>query len=309
MSVEVTFPQFKSPEGEARYRAAYDAVLADWPVPYEELDLPTRLGTTHVIASGPADAPPLVLLPSFAGTATVWRPNVGALSRDYRTYAVDVIGQPGKSVATRKIRDRRDLAGWLADLLDALHVRRTSIVGASFGAFLAVNQASLLPDRVDRIVLIGPAGTFVGLSWTFIYKMRVRPSLLRLYRRLTGSTRKPGMGDLTGPAVRPHPRDASWYALMGATMAERPRVNIVNASVFTAEELRAIEAPALLLIGERERLYDPKATLALARKRMPGLDGAVVANADHIAAMAQPSDVNDRILRFLRGESPAAVGP
>src|SRR5689334_7637357 len=94
-----TFPRFKSDEGRARYMAAYQAVLQDWPVPYAELDIPTRLGSTHVVASGPPNAPPLVLLPSFAATATVWRPNVEALSRRCRTYAVDVIGQPGKSIA------------------------------------------------------------------------------------------------------------------------------------------------------------------------------------------------------------------
>src|SRR5690349_9867784 len=92
---------FRSDEGKARYLAAYDAVLREWPVPFEELDLPTRFGTTHVVASGPRDAPPLVLLPSLAASATLWRPNVAALGARYRVYAVDVIGQTGKSVQTR----------------------------------------------------------------------------------------------------------------------------------------------------------------------------------------------------------------
>jgi hypothetical protein len=52
---------FRSPEGEAQYHAAYEAVLKEWPVSYEELFIPTRLGDTHVIASGPKDAAPLVL--------------------------------------------------------------------------------------------------------------------------------------------------------------------------------------------------------------------------------------------------------
>jgi pimeloyl-ACP methyl ester carboxylesterase len=36
-----------------------------WPVPYEELEIPSRFGMTHVTASGPADAPPLVLLHGY----------------------------------------------------------------------------------------------------------------------------------------------------------------------------------------------------------------------------------------------------
>jgi len=43
---------FKSSKGEAEYVSAYDAVLKLWPVPFEENDVMTRFGTTHVIASG-----------------------------------------------------------------------------------------------------------------------------------------------------------------------------------------------------------------------------------------------------------------
>ena len=49
---------FRSSEGEAQYHAAYEAVLKEWPVPYDELFIRTRFGTTHVIASGPKDAAP-----------------------------------------------------------------------------------------------------------------------------------------------------------------------------------------------------------------------------------------------------------
>jgi pimeloyl-ACP methyl ester carboxylesterase len=292
-------PTFKSDEGRARYMTAYDAVLRHWPVPYEELDLPTRLGPTHVIASGSPDAPPLVLLPSLAGSATVWRLNVAELSRHYRTYAVDVIGQPGKSVATRRIRSRFEFAGWFADLLDALGVERTSIVGCSFGGFLALNQASLTPNRVDRVVLISPAGTFVGLSWKFVYVMRIRRPILRLMRRLKGNKRAPSLADLQGKTA-PLPRDANWTALMSVTMSESPKVNVISPAVFSKAQLRAIRTPSLLLIGDKEWLYDPHATLKLALERMPGLEGAIVPDADHIAAMAQPDDVNERIIRFLQ---------
>ncbi|MFI4976226.1 MAG: alpha/beta fold hydrolase [Caulobacterales bacterium] len=280
--------------------AAYDDALREWPVPYEELDLPTRLGPTHVVASGPPEAPPLVLLASFAGTATVWRLNMEELSRHYRTYAVDVIGQPGKSRATRRIRNRREYADWFIDLLDGLGVGRTSIVGCSFGGFLALNQASLTPDRVDGVVLISPVGMFASQYWKLFYAMRIRAPALRLMRRLRGSKRAPSLADLGGKADRPPPRDAKWSALIGVTMAESPEVSVISVPVFGARELRAIRAPALLLIGDRETVYDPQATIDLAKKRMPGLEGAIVPNADHIAAMAQPEDVNGRILRFLQ---------
>jgi pimeloyl-ACP methyl ester carboxylesterase len=292
---------FKSAESRARYLAAYDEVLAGWPIPFEALDVPTHLGSAHVIASGPSDAPPLVLLPSFAGTATVWRLNVAGLSCHFRTYAVDVIGQPGKSIARRRLRTRRQYADWLSDLLEGLGVARTSIVGSSFGGFLALNQALLAPARVDRLVLISPAGSFVGLSWTFAFVMRTAP-LRRWLRRVAGDQRRPDITDLSLRRPMRAPRDEKWRVLMSVTMAEAAKVSIINATVFSRSQLRAILAPTLLLIGDAERLYPPVETLALARERMPSLKGAIVPDADHIAAMAQPDDVNARILTFLQAE-------
>ena len=296
-STSKTLPAFKSDEGKARYMAAYDAALRDWPVPYEEIDVPTGLGPTHVVASGAADAPPLLLLPSFAGTALVWRLNAEALSRRFRIYAVDVIGQPGKSQAIRRLRNRRDYASWLAELMDGLGVRRASLVGCSFGAFLSVNQALMTPDRIDRVVLISPAGTFASQYWKLTYAMRIRAPALKVMRRLAGRKRAPSLADL-GP--RRMPRDAKWAALIGVTMAEAPEVSVTNAAVFSGAQLRAIRAPTLLLIGDKETLYRPQEMLRLAQRRMPGLQGAIVPDADHIAAMAQPDDVNARIAGFLQ---------
>jgi len=292
------FPVFKSEAGRARYLAAYDACVRAWPVPCEALTLPTRLGPTHAIACGPIDAPPVILLPSFAGSATAWRLNTEELSRHFRLYAVDVIGQPGKSQAIRRLRHRRDYANWCSDLLDGLGVARASFVGCSFGGFLALSQAMLTPERVERVVMISPAGTFVALSWAFVYAMRVKGPMTRLVRRL--SKRKPAAAPAEGQPLRRFPRDLPWAALIGVTYTEAPKVSVIKAGVFTKAQLARVTAPALLLIGDQETLYPPQATLDLARARMPGLETALVEDADHIAAMAQPEAVNAKILAFLQ---------
>jgi hypothetical protein len=91
---------FRTPASQAKYMASYDAVLALWPVPYESFDVPTRFGKTHVIASGPKEAQPLVLLHATSASATMWFPNIADLSREFRVYALDIIGDAGKSVVS-----------------------------------------------------------------------------------------------------------------------------------------------------------------------------------------------------------------
>jgi pimeloyl-ACP methyl ester carboxylesterase len=240
-----------------------------------------------------------VLLPSFAGTAMAWRLNIEGLSAHYRTYAVDVIGQPGKSIANRRIRNRQQLAAWLSDVLDGLNVDHASLVGCSFGGFLALNQALMTPERIERAVLISPVGTFSSQFWKLVYAMMIKGTVRKLLRRVKGSKLAPSMADLGMT-----PKDVKWAALMAVTMSEAPKVGIIRPTVFTNAQLRAIRVPTLLLIGEHERMYQPHALLQLAQQRMPQLQGAIVDDADHIAAMAQPADVNDRILQFLRQPRP-----
>jgi pimeloyl-ACP methyl ester carboxylesterase len=294
-SASKSLEPFKSGEARARYFAAYDAVLRKWPVAYQELDLSTRWGVTHVVVSGPQDAQPLLLLPCFHGTATVWRPNVEGLCQHYRLYAVDVIGQAGKSVASRRIRSRRDYADWLVELLDALGVARASVVGNSFGGFLALSLALFAPERVDRVVLISPAGVFTSVVWKFVYgAFRVGIAYL------AGNRGTPDVTAFLGRDVHLDPRDADWANLVSLVLSDGVRVNAAFPRVFSKAELGAIRAPTLLLIGDNELLYEPHAMLTRARDRMPTLEGEIIPHAHHIAAMAQPDEIDTRIIGFLK---------
>jgi pimeloyl-ACP methyl ester carboxylesterase len=293
---------FKTEAAKARYMAAYDAVLAKWPVAYEEITVPTRLGATHVIASGPADAPPLVLLHAAMATATVWRPNVEALSAHFRVYAVDTVGQGGRTVASRKIESRRDYADWLNDLFDGLGIARASIVGNSYGGFIACNQAVLAPERIDRVVLISPAGCFVSIMPVFrsiLYQM-LKGMLLRVLH--PGRSTPDFLAAIAGKTGF-HEADQDWLALGRQLMDGSQRINLIMPAVLSNAELGAIQAPTLVLIAEHEPMYEPHSTLRTAMTRMPGLEGEIVPGAHHLAAMAQPDAVNARIVAFLQADA------
>jgi pimeloyl-ACP methyl ester carboxylesterase len=158
---------FKSAEGADSFFESYNAVLARWPVPYEELNIPTRFGTTHIIASGASDSKPLFLLHGMMGTGAAWLPNVADFSKHYRIYAIDLIGEPNKSEPVGPVKNRREFAEWLVEVFDSLGIDRASIVGNSFGGFLALNQSSHTPDRIEKLVLPLPLPRY-GLS-IFIY--------------------------------------------------------------------------------------------------------------------------------------------
>jgi pimeloyl-ACP methyl ester carboxylesterase len=276
---------FKSPEANARFQDAYQAVLARWPVPYEEMDVSTSFGTTHVISSGPVDAPALFLIHCYFGTATVWYPNVAGLSQHFHAYAVDVLGEPNKSRPVRPITNREELAQWFADLLDALEVKQAYMVGNSFGGFLTLNQAMRTPERLKGIVVISPAASFAQI-WPFYFHMFL-PVMLGSEVRV----RKALEWASNGVAL-----DDCWTELFQLSLSAGRPVNMVFPAVFKREDLRRIQVPAWLLIGDHEVIYKPEATLRKAVRMMPGLKAEIIPRANHIAAMANPEEINKRII-------------
>src|SRR5690348_9179543 len=145
------------PASQREFLQAYDALLARWPIPVESVDVPSAYGMTRVQMCGRADGPALMLLCQFGATSTVWFGNVGHLARRYRLYAVDPIGQPGRSVAgSRPITGASDLMGWLDGLLSELGLHSVSLCGHSYGAWLSLNYAMHAPQRVRQLALLDP---------------------------------------------------------------------------------------------------------------------------------------------------------
>jgi pimeloyl-ACP methyl ester carboxylesterase len=131
-----------------------------WPIVSEERMVPTPFGATFVRLSGPPAAPALVLLHGAAATSLMWAPNIEALSTEYRTIAVDQVGEFGKSVCARPVQTFQDLTTWLDELIGALQARqRVSLVGMSYGGALAAQYALHFPKRLGKVVLLAPGAT------------------------------------------------------------------------------------------------------------------------------------------------------
>jgi pimeloyl-ACP methyl ester carboxylesterase len=285
---------FRTSESQAQYNEAYEAALKLWPVPYEELSIITRFGETHVIASGDIHAEPLVLLQPAGCGAAIWYRNVGVFARYFRTYAVDTIGEVNKSIPVRQMDSRKGCADWIEDLFDGLQIRRADIIGNSFGGFLTLNTALHVPDRVRRIVLISPAASFVQM-WPWIWHFF--PAYMSRSRKL-----------------REWAYDWIWQGFPIDECIARMRIiasvsgvpRHIGPTVFSDKELQQIKAPTLLLIGDREVIYDRDRVFARAKRLVPGLKAEVVHNANHNAEYTAADQVNQKVVAFLGGtESPA----
>ena len=289
---------FKSQKGEAEYMAAYENTMQLWAAPYEPMDIPSRFGSTHLVVCGPKDAPPLVLLHSFFMSLTVWAYNIADLSRAYRVYALDMMGQPSKSIPDQPIRDRGEMAEWLTGILDVLKISQTDLIGWSYGGFTAFNYAIHRPDRLRKLVLLTPIGSLVPLKTQFY----IRGMLTRLPGRFWSNSMMhwffyaPNLNNEDTKRMFDHLTNQFYpgvrYFQLPPTVLPVP---------YTDEELLGIKNPTLLLIGQQESLYDPVAAVERAKRLIPDIQTELIPHAGHELALSKPEVVDQRILKFLKG--------
>jgi pimeloyl-ACP methyl ester carboxylesterase len=282
-------PIFATPEGRAKYMAAYEAMFALWKVPHDCVDVKTSYGSTQINISGPDDGYPLVLLHGAGLTSTVWFANIAELSARHRVYAVDAIGDAGKSVADRLITKRTDYAQWLREVFDGLNFKRCDLLGHSYGGWLTLNMALAYPERLRKIVLLAPAASFRPLGFStklvlYLGEFKIHP---------------PARSFLKVAAAKGTVLEETFIHHMEKVMRYCRPATSMYPTVYTDAELKQIELPALLLIGAGEKIYNPQRVIERAQKWMPDLTAETISNAGHLLIMDQPEIINARILKFL----------
>ena len=280
-------PIFTTSDGRAKYMAAYESMFSLWKVPYDSIEVRTSYGSTHINVSGPGDGYPLVLLHAAGLSLTAWFANIAELSANHLIYAVDVIGDAGKSVADRLMLRRTDYAQWLREVFDELNIESGSLLGHSYGGWLTLNMALAYPERLQKIVLLAPAAS--------IYPMNL---LTNLGLRLPFKIRPPARFVFKMIASKGTVFEETFIHLM--EMVTRYCVPATMfPTVYTEEELRQVKLPALLLIGAGEKIYNPKKALRRAQRLMPNLTAEIIPNAGHTLNMEKPESINSSILEFL----------
>lgn len=233
---------FANEKARQRYHDTYDDLL-DWPLPCDDITVETSFGPTYVRRSGTGSGEPLVLLHGLASTSLVWQRFVADIGRDHVLYAVDSMGEAGRSVQTKPIPDEQANADWLAEVLEGLGHEKYHLVGLSRGGWLALNQAIRSPERVGRVTGLDPGGFIQSLNkgrlYLFVGLMTMlAPEFLR--RRIKPDSKLAVFAD---PLLR---------RLVLAGLGFQMRFFI--ASYFSDEEVGRIAVPTRLVLGTRSTI-------------------------------------------------------
>ncbi len=279
---------YKSSEGERLIRERYQKFLKYWPVPNEQIYVPTQQGPTFVVISGPKDAPPLLLLHGGAANSAMWMGEVTAFARSFRVYCIDMIGEPGLSPPARPSLASDAYAVWLDDVLDRLSIDRASIVGVSLGGWLGLDYAIRRPERVERLAVLCPGGIGrqkVGIVFaTLLFRMFGGWGRRKLAERILG--RAP---------VDPTPPVKAFMGFV-ALIHRHFRPRMVKLPVFSDDALRELRVPVLAIVGGRDVLLDSAQTKRRLEQHAPAAQVVFLPEAGHLI-----SGQTARVLESLRG--------
>jgi pimeloyl-ACP methyl ester carboxylesterase len=260
---------YKSEAGERVVMQFYDRILGFWPVPRETSLIPTRHGDTFVIVSGDKSAPPLFLLHGSCSNAVSWIGEAGTYSQYFRTYAVDIPGEPGRSAPNRPAWNGPAYAEWMEDLLNGLKISTASLLGLSQGGWTALKFATLHPERVEKLVLLTPAGVTPDKA-SFLFRaiflsMLGRRGAKVLNRYTLGKDEIGEEGELFMESIMTH---------------FKPRIG--SLAKFNDEELIRLIMPVLLLGGAQDPIRNVPGIAARMSPLVPQLKVRIFPERGHV---------------------------
>lgn len=272
---------------------AYDAVLTKWPQKPLGVDLTGRFGSTHVNVCGPEDSTPLILFSGGGATSTVWFDNVAALSKSRRVFAVDTMGDAGRSVPNgNPMKSADDLIEWMESIVDYTGAEAVDVIGHSYGAMIALAFSLRRPERVGKLVLLDPNSSFSGMKAGYL--LRALPLLLKPSRAGRRRLLEWETGELS--------IDSDWLSLAEAGASELPRPDLVVPQRPSVADLSALDVEVLVVLAQDGRVHDAEAVSRSVRKTVPAARIEVLEDASHHSIPMVPADALNRVVvDFLEG--------
>ncbi len=249
---------------------------------------------------GEAEGEPLVLISGMGGTCKGWLAlQVPEFAPVRRTLIFDPRGvgeseDPGGAFTTA------DLAEDLAGLLAALEIPRADVLGVFLGGMVAQQLTLAHPDRVRRLVLVG----------TYARPDAKRRLLLEKWREMARS----------GTSTEVFVRERLLWTLQEETLEQADLVEAMAqsfpgdalpapADLFarqcdaclahdTADRLREIAQPTLVVCGRNDQLTPPKFHRELADE-IPDARLVTFAYGAHLVIAESAERFNRAVLQFL----------
>ncbi len=112
---------------------------------------------TRYVQAGPKDGPALIMLHGTGGTWEAYMATLGPHAQHFNCFAIDFLGS-GYSDKPSRDYEIADYVQQVLSFMAAVGIEKTSLIGISLGAWVAVRFASTHPEKTVKVVLNAPFG-------------------------------------------------------------------------------------------------------------------------------------------------------
>jgi pimeloyl-ACP methyl ester carboxylesterase len=235
--------------------------------------------------------PPLILLHGAASSGREdWAAQVPLFSKTFRLYIPDARAHATTRWDVNRGFSLELLVADLEAFADALGLEAFDLGGFSMGAMTALVFATRSPERLRRLVV-------AGISTQ-------REPRTSVARALMDPDRRPPAGPLSEAALArrhdPVQGTGVWRALLVALASDA-----ATQPQLTPRELRRIEVPALVAVGDRDPFAPVDHALGLMRQ-LPDGRLFVAPDCPHEIMVRRPALFNEAVLGFFRSTDGAS---
>jgi len=292
------FHPFRSEKAKIEYMAFEEEMEKTWPIVSEERFVTTSFGNTFMRISGPLNAPPLLLLPGGGSNSVIWNANIEALSKEYRTYALDNIYDYGRSVYMRKIETGKDFADWLDELADSLNLADDiNLMGYSYGGWVASQYAIQHPERIAKLVLIAPASTILPIPSEYIVQMLQSIIPVRYFKSRIMYWAWADLANMGEWGIALVEARIDYFQLALKSFKFKQSVNPI---ALTDEEIKGIRYPLLHMVGENETAYNAKDAVSRLKNLNSEIRTVIFDETGHDLMFTHTDTLNHILLQFLQ---------
>ncbi|NMC56366.1 MAG: alpha/beta hydrolase [Eubacteriaceae bacterium] len=255
---------FKSEAGRDKFRAYYNQVLSRFP--FEQKFIETTFGQTFMLTAGQECNPPVILLHGSCSNSAFWFPEIMALSGNYRVYAVDIIGEATNSEEYRPDLNSDAFAVWMKEVLDALGIEKTIIIGNSLGGWMALKFATAYPQRVSKLVLIASAGL-----------AEIRPQFLS---NVSQTQQTNGTAQVGADIIRQNDIPKEVLDFMNLIVESYNPIEYLP--VYADKQLKQLNMPVLFIDGEDDAIIDAGKSTQRLSTLVPQSEIHLIKNCGHV---------------------------
>jgi len=282
---------YKSKQSEAILMELYDKQLASLHIEHEDLYVDTRFGKAHVVKFGNPNGKPLLVIHGGNNTTPYSLRYFSTLPSYFCIYAVDTVGHPGKSSQTVVSHKSMEYGEWASDVISGLGFQKMNCLGGSFGGGILAKLMCVAPEKVEKSILIVPAGIANVSTFHLMVTMGI-PMIFYIITKKDRWLKKAIMP----MAMNEEIIDNATYEMVKHSF-EHVAVKAGMPSNAKAEDMQKYTGQTLVIVSELDNMFPSKKVIAKAEKMIPNLKTHILKGQGHMFALSD--DDIDMIVRFV----------